>query len=144
MSGPHHAHASLDGLVTGDAFGDSWFTRSDEPAEALWAAREPRPAPWPWTDDSAMAFVPFAHLTAHVILNADACSQSLAVPLVLSRDYSLAPLRAPPQLGLGLQEPVSWRARAEQREVAPIADRSSRFDERLHRGPRERASDADP
>jgi len=65
MSGPPHAHASLDGLVTGDAFGDAWFTRSDEPAEELWAAREPRPAPWPWTDDSAMACVLFAHLTAH-------------------------------------------------------------------------------
>ncbi|MFD9436914.1 ADP-ribosylglycohydrolase family protein [Streptomyces sp. NPDC060002] len=65
MIGPQHAHASLDGLVTGDAFGDSWFTRSDEPAEELWAAREPRPAPWPWTDDSAMAFVLFAHLTEH-------------------------------------------------------------------------------
>jgi hypothetical protein len=53
MSSPRHAHASLDGLVTGDSFGDSWFTRSDEPAEELWAAREPRPAPWLWTDDSA-------------------------------------------------------------------------------------------
>lgn len=65
MSGPPHAHAGLDGLVTGDAFGDAWFTRSDEPAEELWAAREPRPAPWLWTDDSAMAFVLFAHLTAN-------------------------------------------------------------------------------
>ncbi|SER68862.1 ADP-ribosylglycohydrolase [Streptomyces sp. yr375] len=65
MTGPQHAHASLDGLVTGDAFGDRWFTHSDEPAEELWAAREPRPAPWPWTDDSAMAFVLFAHLRAH-------------------------------------------------------------------------------
>ncbi|MEV1068297.1 ADP-ribosylglycohydrolase family protein [Streptomyces sp. NPDC050263] len=65
MSGPQHAHASLDGLVTGDAFGDSWFLRSDEPAEELLAAREARPAPWPWTDDSAMAFVLFAHLRAH-------------------------------------------------------------------------------
>ncbi len=65
MSSPHHAHASLDGLVLGDAFGDGWFTRSDEDAEELWAARELRPAPWSWTDDSAMAFVLFAHLVAH-------------------------------------------------------------------------------
>jgi ADP-ribosylglycohydrolase len=65
MSSPHHAHASLDGLVMGDAFGDGWFTRSDEDAEELWAARELRPVPWLWTDDSAMAFVLFAHLVAH-------------------------------------------------------------------------------
>jgi ADP-ribosylglycohydrolase len=78
MSGPHHAHASLDGLVTGDAFGDSWFTRSDEPAEALWAAREPRPAPWPWTDDSAMAFVLFAHLTAHGEVRPDGLAREFA------------------------------------------------------------------
>ncbi|MEY9873621.1 ADP-ribosylglycohydrolase [Streptacidiphilus sp. MAP12-33] len=61
----HRAEAALAGLVMGDAFGDSWFTRSDEDAEALWAAREPRPAPWPWTDDSAMAFVLHAHLVRH-------------------------------------------------------------------------------
>jgi ADP-ribosylglycohydrolase len=76
MSAPHtdHAHAaaapaaaaaSLEGLVLGDAFGDGWFTRSDEDAEGLWAARELRPAPWPWTDDSAMAFVLYAHLVTH-------------------------------------------------------------------------------
>ena len=60
-----HAYASLEGLVLGDAFGDSWFTRSDEPIEEQWAARQLRPAPWLWTDDSAMAFVLFAHLVAH-------------------------------------------------------------------------------
>ena len=38
MTGPQHAHAGLDGLVMGDAFGDSWFTRSDENAEEQWAA----------------------------------------------------------------------------------------------------------
>ncbi|MFG2476310.1 ADP-ribosylglycohydrolase family protein [Streptomyces fagopyri] len=65
MTGPQYAHDSLDGLVMGDAFGDSWFTRSDEDAEGLWAARRPRPAPWSWTDDSAMAFVLFAHLVTH-------------------------------------------------------------------------------
>lgn len=59
------AHASLDGLVMGDAFGDSWFARSDEPAEEQWAARELRPEPWPWTDDSAMACVLFAHLMTY-------------------------------------------------------------------------------
>ena len=62
MTGPQYAHAALDGLVLGDAFGDGWFTRSDEDTEGLWARRELRPTPWSWTDDSAMACVLFAHL----------------------------------------------------------------------------------
>ncbi|MFJ9374730.1 ADP-ribosylglycohydrolase family protein [Streptomyces sp. NPDC101455] len=78
MSSPHHAHASLDGLVVGDAFGDGWFTRSDEPAEELWAARELRPEPWLWTDDSAMAFVLFAHLVAHGEVQPDALAREFA------------------------------------------------------------------
>ncbi|WP_405820100.1 ADP-ribosylglycohydrolase family protein [Streptomyces sp. NBC_01390] len=65
MTSPQHARDSLDGLVMGDAFGDSWFVRSDENIEELWTARALRPAPWSWTDDSAMAFVLFAHLVAH-------------------------------------------------------------------------------
>ncbi|MBK3579559.1 ADP-ribosylglycohydrolase family protein [Streptomyces sp. MBT65] len=78
MSSPRHAHASLDGLVIGDAFGDGWFTRSDEDAEELWAAREVRPVPWLWTDDSAMAFVLFAHLVAHGEVRPDALAREFA------------------------------------------------------------------
>ncbi|WP_405988304.1 ADP-ribosylglycohydrolase family protein [Streptomyces sp. NBC_00986] len=78
MSSPHHAHASLDGLVMGDAFGDGWFTRSDEDAEELWAARELRPVPWLWTDDSAMAFVLFAHLVAHGEVQPDLMAREFA------------------------------------------------------------------
>nr|WSX48192.1 ADP-ribosylglycohydrolase family protein [Streptomyces sp. NBC_00974] len=59
------AHAALDGLVMGDAFGDSWFTLSGENVEEQWEARRLRPTPWLWTDDSAMAFVLFAHLRNH-------------------------------------------------------------------------------
>ncbi|MGW6706797.1 ADP-ribosylglycohydrolase family protein [Streptomyces sp. NPDC054956] len=62
---PAAARASLDGLVTGDAFGDSWFTLSGEDVEGQWAARRTRPTPWLWTDDSAMAFVLFRHLASH-------------------------------------------------------------------------------
>jgi ADP-ribosylglycohydrolase len=78
MTSAPYAHASLNGLVLGDAFGDSWFTRSDENAEEQWAARDPRPAPWLWTDDSAMAFVLFAHLMAHQEIRPDRLAQEFA------------------------------------------------------------------
>ncbi|MGR3875112.1 ADP-ribosylglycohydrolase family protein [Streptomyces graminifolii] len=90
MSSPQHAHASLDGLVLGDAFGDGWFTRSDEDAEQLWAARALRPAPWSWTDDSAMAFVLFAHLVAHGEVR----------PAVLAREFA-AEYERDPSRGYG-------------------------------------------
>ncbi|WP_405802904.1 ADP-ribosylglycohydrolase family protein [Streptomyces sp. NBC_01187] len=76
--GPAPAHASLDGLAMGDAFGDGWFTRSDELPEKRLAAREPRPAPWEWTDDSAMAFVLFAHLGAHGEVRPDGLAREFA------------------------------------------------------------------
>ncbi|MFF3336627.1 ADP-ribosylglycohydrolase family protein [Streptomyces sp. NPDC002888] len=78
MKTPQHAHASLDGLVMGDAFGDGWFTLSGEPVEEMWSARELRPAPWLWTDDSAMAFVLFAHLTAHGEVRPDDLAREFA------------------------------------------------------------------
>ncbi|MFJ5306647.1 ADP-ribosylglycohydrolase family protein [Streptomyces sp. NPDC088350] len=78
MSDQQPAHASLDGLVTGDAFGDGWFTRSDESAEELWAARDLRPVPWLWTDDSAMAFVLFAHLVQHGEVQPDGLAREFA------------------------------------------------------------------
>ena len=80
MSSPQQvrADASLDGLVLGDAFGDSWFTRADEPAEEQWAARQLRPGPWPWTDDSAMACVLVAHLTAHGEIRPDGLAAEFA------------------------------------------------------------------
>ncbi|WP_037608209.1 ADP-ribosylglycohydrolase family protein [Streptacidiphilus rugosus] len=78
MTGPQQAHDGLDGLVLGDAFGDRWFTRSDEDIEALWAARELRAGPWAWTDDSAMACVLFAHLAAHGEVRPDDLAREFA------------------------------------------------------------------
>ena len=62
MSVPRRAATALEGLVLGDAFGDSWFLRSGVDVEGLLAERTLPAGPWPWTDDSAMAFVLFAHL----------------------------------------------------------------------------------
>ncbi|WP_042381802.1 ADP-ribosylglycohydrolase family protein [Streptacidiphilus melanogenes] len=85
------ARASLDGLVLGDAFGDSWFLRSDEPAEELLAARRPRPAPWLWTDDSAMAFVLFAHLTQHGEVRPDLLAGDFAARYASDPDRGYGP-----------------------------------------------------
>jgi ADP-ribosylglycohydrolase len=85
------AYVSLEGLVLGDAFGDSWFTRSDEDVERLWAVRELRPAPWPWTDDSAMAFVVVAHLRAHGEIRPDALAREFAAAYERDPDRGYGP-----------------------------------------------------
>jgi ADP-ribosylglycohydrolase len=48
------ARASLDGLATGDAFGEQFF-RSADHARQLIATRTLPTAPWRYTDDTAMA-----------------------------------------------------------------------------------------
>ncbi|MFE7525771.1 ADP-ribosylglycohydrolase family protein [Kitasatospora sp. NPDC057542] len=53
---------SLEGLALGDAFGDRWFSVPPDEAPAALAARLVRPAPWHWTDDTAMALVLVRHL----------------------------------------------------------------------------------
>ncbi|MCD0483285.1 ADP-ribosylglycohydrolase family protein [Streptacidiphilus sp. ASG 303] len=78
MTYPRHARSSLDGLVLGDAFGDGWFTLSGEPVEELWAARRLRPAPWLWTDDSAMALVLFSHLVRNRGIRPDGLAAEFA------------------------------------------------------------------
>jgi ADP-ribosylglycohydrolase len=50
----YRARASLDGLATGDAFGEQFF-RSTDLARSLVATRTLPVAPWRYTDDTAMA-----------------------------------------------------------------------------------------
>ncbi|UUU19279.1 ADP-ribosylglycohydrolase family protein [Streptomyces sp. DSM 40750] len=108
MISQQRAHASLDGLVMGDAFGDGWFTRSDENAEELWAARVLRPEPWSWTDDSAMAFVLFAHLMTHGEIRPDA----LAVEFAAEYDRDPGRKYGPSMHGVlrSIREGGHWRA----------------------------------
>ncbi|MEU1512570.1 ADP-ribosylglycohydrolase family protein [Streptomyces sp. NPDC005811] len=82
---------SLEGLVLGDAFGDGWFLRAEEDAEGLWAAREPRPAPWPWTDDSAMALVLCAHLAEHGEVREDDLAREFAAAYARDPDRGYGP-----------------------------------------------------
>ncbi|WP_460067764.1 ADP-ribosylglycohydrolase family protein [Streptomyces sp. YKOK-I1] len=82
---------SLEGLVLGDAFGDGWFLRAEEDAEGLWAARELRPGPWLWTDDSAMALVLCAHLEEHGEVREDDLAREFAAAYARDPDRGYGP-----------------------------------------------------
>ncbi len=76
--GPGPALDSLQGLALGDAFGDRWFSVPADEAPAALAARLPRPAPWHWTDDTAMALVLLRHLRDHGEVRQDALAREFA------------------------------------------------------------------
>lgn len=109
---PEAARAGLAGLVLGDAFGDSWFTRSEEPVEEQWAARTLRPAPWPWTDDSAMAIVLFAHLAARGEVEPDALAREFAAEYARDPGRKYGPSMHAVLRRIG--EGESWRAVTEE------------------------------
>ncbi|MGA5817434.1 ADP-ribosylglycohydrolase family protein [Kitasatospora sp. NPDC094028] len=76
---------SLQGLALGDAFGDRWFSVPADEAPAALAARIARPAPWHWTDDTAMALVLVRHLTEHGEVRQDALAGEFAAEY--TREY---------------------------------------------------------
>ncbi|MER7668470.1 ADP-ribosylglycohydrolase family protein [Kitasatospora sp. NPDC096128] len=76
---------SLRGLALGDAFGDRWFSVPVDEAPAALAARLVRPAPWHWTDDTAMTLVLVRHLTAHGEVRQDALAGEFAAEY--AREY---------------------------------------------------------
>ncbi|MET8699517.1 ADP-ribosylglycohydrolase family protein [Kitasatospora sp. NPDC004723] len=82
---PRPALDSLHGLALGDAFGDRWFAVPVDEAPAALAARLPRPAPWHWTDDTAMAIVLVRHLRAHGEVHQDALAREFAAEY--TREY---------------------------------------------------------
>ncbi|MEV7022935.1 ADP-ribosylglycohydrolase family protein [Kitasatospora sp. NPDC093558] len=69
---------SLHGLALGDAFGDRWFSVPLDEAPAALAARLTRPAPWHWTDDTAMALVLVRHLIARGEVQQDVLAREFA------------------------------------------------------------------
>ncbi|MEU6232792.1 ADP-ribosylglycohydrolase family protein [Kitasatospora sp. NPDC047058] len=69
---------SLHGLALGDAFGDRWFSVPPDEAPAALAARQPRPAPWHWTDDTAMGLVLVRHLVREGEVVQDALAREFA------------------------------------------------------------------
>ncbi|MFE5581054.1 ADP-ribosylglycohydrolase family protein [Kitasatospora sp. NPDC056531] len=77
---------SLRGLSLGDAFGDRWFSVPADETSAAPAARLARPAPWHWTDDTAMALVLVRHLTTRGEVRQDALAEEFAAEY--TREYA--------------------------------------------------------
>jgi ADP-ribosylglycohydrolase len=69
-----HAYDALRGLALGDSFGDTWFRR---PAAEL-AQRTLKPAPWPWTDDTALAIPLYLQLAETGEVRVDALAARFA------------------------------------------------------------------
>jgi ADP-ribosylglycohydrolase len=99
---------SLDGLVLGDCFGDSWFGRSDEDLEGQWAERALRRTPWHWTDDSAMAMVLFRHLRTEGEVHPDLLVRQFAEEYATDpgRKYGPSMHRVLREIGAG----ADWQA----------------------------------
>ncbi|MFH9348866.1 ADP-ribosylglycohydrolase family protein [Kitasatospora sp. NPDC017646] len=99
---------SLRGLALGDAFGDRWFSLPVDEAPAAMAARLVRPAPWHWTDDTAMALVLVHHLTVHGEVRQDALAGEFASEYAreYQRNYGPSMHRVLRGIGAG----GDWRA----------------------------------
>lgn len=72
------ARRSLVGLSVGDAFGERWFVPPDQIVRWLSERRVGAPAPWSWTDDTAMALAIVETLEALGTIDPDVLSARLA------------------------------------------------------------------
>ncbi|WP_431681592.1 ADP-ribosylglycohydrolase family protein [Kitasatospora sp. KL5] len=108
MRAPAPALDSLQGLALGDAFGDRWFSPRVDEAAAEQAARIPRPGPWKWTDDTAMALVLLRHLGRHGEVHQDGLAREFAAA------YTAAPHRkygpSMHQVMRAVQAGANWRS----------------------------------
>lgn len=103
------ARCSLEGLSTGDAFGQQFFEDwpllqrwkekreleidphgPDVPIERLIETRQLPPAPWHWTDDTLMALSVFRVLARHGSIVQDELAQSFSEHFDATRDYGAA------------------------------------------------------
>ncbi|MFB7471961.1 ADP-ribosylglycohydrolase family protein [Kitasatospora sp. NPDC056184] len=107
-TGPGPALDSLHGLALGDAFGDRWFAVPTDEAPAALAARLPRPAPWHWTDDTAMAIVLLRHLRANGEVRQDALAREFAAEY--TREYGRKYGPSMHRVLRGIQDGGDWRA----------------------------------
>jgi len=72
------AHAALQGLALGDAFGECWFFRPAAFLDQALAQRWVPAPPWFWTDDTAMAMSLVAVLHRHDHVDQDALARKFA------------------------------------------------------------------
>lgn len=73
-----HALDSLRGLALGDAFGETWFLRPAADIERQLEERMLAPAPWPWTDDTAMALSLYQQLADLGAIDQDGLARRFA------------------------------------------------------------------
>lgn len=99
---------SLDGLALGDAFGDCWFSVPPDEAPAALAARLTRPAPWHWTDDTAMALVLVRHLMVHGEIQQDLLAGDFAAEYAREHGRKYGPSMHRVLRAIGQGE--DWRA----------------------------------
>lgn len=71
------ARRSLEGLSVGDAFGERFFGPPEKVLAAL-TQRQLPPAPWRWTDDTAMALSIVEVLAAHAGIHQDQLAAAFA------------------------------------------------------------------
>ncbi|GAA1951755.1 ADP-ribosylglycohydrolase family protein [Kitasatospora viridis] len=105
---PSPALDSLHGLVLGDAFGDQWLAVSPDEAPGRYLARELRPGPWEWTDDSAMAQVLVRHLVVHGEVRQSALAGEFAAAYAADPDRGYGPSMHRVLRAIG--EGGDWRA----------------------------------
>ncbi|MFZ5482159.1 MAG: ADP-ribosylglycohydrolase family protein [Myxococcota bacterium] len=91
-------HASLLGLTVGDAFGETFFRPGGDGMPQV-LARALAPAPWRWTDDTAMALGVVEVLREHGRADPD------RLATVFARDHARDPYRG---YGAGAREILLW------------------------------------
>ncbi|MFI5529637.1 ADP-ribosylglycohydrolase family protein [Kitasatospora sp. NPDC051853] len=99
---------SLHALALGDAFGDRWFQVSADEAAAELTSRRVRPAPWHWTDDTAMAVVLFRHLTEYGEVEPDALAAAFAAEYTAYPGRKYGPSMH--QVLRAIQDGADWRS----------------------------------
>ncbi|OJT27135.1 crystallin J1 [Archangium sp. Cb G35] len=89
LNASERAALSLEGLSTGDAFGDQFF-RLGEQEESLITAKTVPPGSWPYTDDTEMALSVVAMIQRHGAIEQDALARDFAHHYDPSRGYGPA------------------------------------------------------